>query len=56
MVTLDDVKREIAEALAIEKAYGLQNLCLSYGLENGTEEEANRSKRTYIKKVSWQGK
>lgn len=28
MVTLDDVKREIAEALAIEKAYGLPNLCL----------------------------
>lgn len=38
MVTLDDVKREIAEALAIEKAYGLPNLCLNYGLENGTED------------------
>ena len=38
MVTLDDVKREIAEAIAAEKAYGLPRLCVNYGLYDGSED------------------
>ena len=50
MVTLDDVKREIAEAIAAEKAYGLPRLCVNYGLDDGSEDEAYRSKRSYVLK------
>ena len=50
MVTLNDVKREIAEAIAAEKAYGLPRLCVNYGLDDGSEDEAYRSKRSYVLK------
>ena len=50
MVTLDDVKREIAEAIDAEKAYGLPRLCVNYGLDDGSEDEAYRSKRSYVLK------
>ena len=50
MVTLNDVKKEIANALAEEKAYGLPGLCVKYGLDDGLEEEAFRSKRSYVNK------
>lgn len=50
MVTLNDVKREISEAIAAEKAYGLPRLCVNYGLDDGSEDEAYRSKRSYVLK------
>lgn len=37
MITLNDVKIEIANALAQEKAYGVLNLCREYGLADGDE-------------------
>lgn len=48
MAGLSDLRRAIGEALAAEKAYNLPNVCLGYGLDGGTEEEANRSKRYYV--------
>lgn len=50
MITLDDVKKEIANSLAQEKAYGLPGLCKKYGLDDGDKDEAFSSKRAYVTK------
>ncbi|MCQ2019417.1 hypothetical protein [Clostridium butyricum] len=48
MVNLKDVKLSLADALSQEKAYNLPSLCKKYGLDDGEEDEAFKSKRNYI--------
>jgi hypothetical protein len=46
---LEEIRDAIAASLHSVKAYDLPALCAKLGLESGTEEEAFRSKRTYVR-------
>ncbi|MFJ2458102.1 hypothetical protein ACIOVC_06070 [Pseudomonas neuropathica] len=48
-ISLEDIRDAIAASLHSVKAYDLPGLCIKLGLEVGTEEEAYRSKRTYVR-------
>lgn len=47
--SLEDIRDAIAASLHSVKAYDLPGLCTKLGLEAGTEEEAYRSKRSYVR-------
>lgn len=47
---LTQFRELIANAIAIEKSYNLPNICTKYGLDEGDEGEAHRSKRHYVLK------
>ena len=47
--TIVELRTAIAEVLAQEKSYDLPAICISLGLDQGTAEEANSSKRTYVR-------
>lgn len=48
--TIIDLRKAIIEAIAEEKAHYLPRLCVSLGLEPGTEQEAFSSKARYVEK------
>lgn len=48
-INLEDIRDAIAASLHSVKAYDLPELCTKLGLEVGTEEDAYRSKRTYVR-------
>jgi len=50
VANINDLIDGITIILSQEKAYDLPNICTKYGLENGDEQEAFRSKRVYIQR------
>lgn len=50
MANLNKIIEEIAHVLSEEKSYDLPSVCKRYGLEDGNEDEAFRSKRVYVQK------
>ncbi len=51
MANINELRSAISNLLAIkEKSYNLPAVCLRYGLDEGTEEEAFNSKRLYVSK------
>lgn len=45
---LNELREKIAEALAVVKAYNLPDVATRFGLTSGTEQEAYKSKRSYV--------
>lgn len=50
MAKLNKIIEEIAHVLSEEKSYDLPSVCERYGLDDGDESEAFRSKRVYVQK------
>ncbi|MGG0476196.1 hypothetical protein ABEY96_28880 [Priestia aryabhattai] len=50
MADINELINEITMVLSEEKAYDVPNVCVKYGLDNGSEGEAFQSKRVYVQK------
>lgn len=50
MEKLNKIIEEIAHVLSKEKSYDLPSVCERYGLDEGNDDEAFRSKRVYVQK------